>query len=35
MSPVVIAAVLGYVGGRFGEAIVKWCWAWAKARGWV
>ena len=26
---------LGYVGGRFGEAIVKWGWAQAKAHGWV
>ena len=26
---------IGYVAGRFGEAIVRWAWAQAKARGWV
>lgn len=25
----------GFIAGRFGEAIIKWGWAQAKARGWV
>lgn len=26
---------IGYVGGRFGEAIVTWAWGYAKGRKWV